>query len=76
VDQELFIDFLCIPSLADTTMLLVLSSAVHGIEGYSGSAVQQMFLKEMVNKDLLNKIRHLRFSEDLRIVAIHIKGDQ
>ena len=56
VDQELFTDFIYIPPLADTTKLLVLSSAVHGIEGYAGSAVQQMFLKEMVNEDLLNKM--------------------
>lgn len=56
IDQELFIDLLYIPPIQDSSKLLVISSGIHGVEGYVGSAVQQMFLKEMLNKDLLSEM--------------------
>jgi len=41
---------------------LILTSGVHGVEGYLGSAVQQMFLKELVNENSL---------DDLGLLIIH-----
>jgi len=56
IDQDLYIDFLYLPSLKDTSKLLVLSSGVHGVEGFTGSAVQQMFLNELLDKDVLSEM--------------------
>lgn len=55
IDKELYTDFLYIPPVKDSSKLLVISSAVHGVEGYSGSAVQQMFLKELLSEQLLTE---------------------
>lgn len=55
-DESLFMDFLYLPSTDSAEKLLVISSGVHGIEGYTGSAVQQMFLKELVTPDLLSEM--------------------
>lgn len=54
-DNNLFIDLLYIPPLKNTPKLLVLSSGVHGIEGFPGSAVQQMFLKELLSSEVLEE---------------------
>ena len=54
IDQELFIDLLYIPPIQDSAKLLVISSGIHGVEGYVGSAIQQMFIKEMLKEDLLS----------------------
>jgi len=56
IDQDLYIDFLYLPSLKDTSKLLVISSGVHGVEGFTGSAVQQMFLNELLDKDVLSEM--------------------
>jgi len=61
-DDGLFIDFLYIPPLRDTSKLLVLTSGVHGVEGFSGSAVQQMFMKELLTTGVI---------EDMGILLIH-----
>ncbi len=55
VDNNLYIDILYIPSPKDTSKLLVLSSGVHGVEGLTGSAVQLMFLKELLTPDVLEE---------------------
>jgi len=55
IDQDLYIDLLYLPPLKDTSKLLVISSAVHGVEGFTGSAVQQMFLNELVNEEVLSE---------------------
>jgi len=47
-DPDLTIDYCYVPAQKDFKRLLILSSAVHGIEGYVGSAVQQMFMKELI----------------------------
>ncbi len=52
-DPDLFIDFLYLPPLHDSGKLLVLSSGVHGVEGFTGSAVQQMFLRELLTQEVL-----------------------
>jgi hypothetical protein len=56
VDDHLYVDFLYIPPTDSSDKLLVLSSAVHGVEGYTGSAVQQMFEQEMLGPELLSKM--------------------
>lgn len=55
-DDGLFIDFLHLPPLQNSGKLLVISSGVHGVEGYPGSAVQQMFLNELLSTDLLSEM--------------------
>ena len=55
VDNNLFIDLLYIPPLRDTSKLLLLSSGVHGFEGFTGSAVQQMFVKELITPEVLEE---------------------
>ena len=52
-DTALYIDLLYIPPADDSMRLLVISSGIHGIEGFTGSAVQQMFLGELLGRELL-----------------------
>ena len=61
-DQGLTIDYCYIPAQNKFNRLLILSSAVHGIEGYVGSAVQQMFMEELLEKTDLS---------DLGVLLIH-----
>ncbi len=61
-DQDLTIDYCYIPAQKRFKRLLILTSGVHGIEGYVGSAVQQMFLKELVDENSL---------DDLGLLFIH-----
>jgi len=61
-DQDLTIDYCYIPAQNKFKRLLILSSAVHGIEGYVGSAVQQMFMEELLEKTDLS---------DLGVLLIH-----
>jgi hypothetical protein len=56
VDQDLFIDLLYLHPIRETDKLLVMSSGVHGVEGFTGSAVQQMFLKELVTPEVLSEM--------------------
>ena len=56
IDQELFIDMLYVPPMQDSGKLLVISSGIHGVEGFVGSAVQQMFMKEVLSTDLLSEM--------------------
>ena len=55
-DPDLTIDYCYIPAQKRFKRLLILTSAVHGIEGYVGSAVQQMFLKELVKENSLDNL--------------------
>lgn len=55
-DNDLSIDILYLPPLRETDKLLVLSSGVHGVEGYTGSAVQQMIMKELITPDALSEM--------------------
>lgn len=52
-DDNLSIDILYVESLSEKQRLLVLSSGVHGAEGYVGSAVQRMFLDKFLTEKLL-----------------------
>ena len=56
VDENLFIDFLYLPPVDSSDKLLVMSSGVHGVEGYTGSAVQQMFLRELLSSGVLSEM--------------------
>ncbi len=47
-ESELSLDLLYLPARQARERLLILSSGVHGIEGFAGSAVQQMFLREIL----------------------------
>lgn len=62
VDSGLIMDVCYIPPRVDTVRLLVLISGTHGIEGYTGSAIQQMFLEEFLDK---------RISDDTGILLVH-----
>ncbi len=50
IDQDLTIDYCYVPAQEKPEQLLILSSGVHGVEGYVGSAVQQMFMEELLKK--------------------------
>lgn len=56
VDDGLYIDILHLPPNQNTGKLLVISSGVHGVEGFPGSAVQQMFLNELLSSDVLSEM--------------------
>jgi hypothetical protein len=49
-DDDLVVDHLYLPPLALPKTLVVLSSGVHGIEAYAGSAIQTMFFEELLPK--------------------------
>lgn len=49
----LFVDGLYVPAQQQGKRLLILSSAVHGIEGPAGSAVMRMFMDEFMREALL-----------------------
>jgi hypothetical protein len=51
-DGELTIDFAFVPAPEPTGRLLILSSGVHGIEGYTGSALQALFLSTLLQPTL------------------------
>jgi len=53
IDNDLTVDYCLIPALKDSSKLLVISSGTHGVEAYTGSAVQQMFLEELITDELL-----------------------
>lgn len=52
IDDDLTINALYIPS-QKTERLLILSSGIHGIEGFVGSAIQTMFMDKFLNDSLL-----------------------
>lgn len=53
IDDDLMVDYIYVPATNDSSKILVLSSGVHGVEAYTGSAVQQMFIEEYLNEELL-----------------------
>lgn len=56
VDFDLTVDSCYIPAQKQFKRLLILTSGVHGVEGYVGSAVQQMVLKELLKEDSLDEM--------------------
>ncbi|MFT3739382.1 MAG: M14 family metallopeptidase [Breznakibacter sp.] len=55
-DSALFTDGCYIPPQQPSRKLLVISSGVHGVEGFAGSAVQQMLMAEFVKTGKTRKI--------------------
>jgi hypothetical protein len=53
-DPGLTIDFCYIPAQDTLDSLLILSSGIHGIEGFTGSAVQLMVMEEILSPDHLD----------------------
>lgn len=56
IDHDLTIDYCYIPAQKTSKRLFILTSAVHGVEGYVGSAVQQMFLNELIKEINLDNL--------------------
>lgn len=50
---DLFVDYAYIPAQDTNINLLILTSGIHGLEGYTGSAVQLMVMKEVLQPELL-----------------------
>lgn len=55
-DSDLTIDFCYIPAKDTTLKLLVINSGTHGIEGFVGSAVQQMLMAEFFEPDMTSEV--------------------
>ncbi len=55
VDSNLYMDVLYIPA-HNPQRLLILSSGIHGVEGFTGSAIQLMFLDHYLNDTLLQNV--------------------
>ena len=53
IDNNLTIDFCYIPAQKETEKLIIITSGTHGVEGYVGSAVQQMFMNEILTDEML-----------------------
>lgn len=62
VDMNLKMDFCYVPAQKDKSKLLIVSSGVHGVEGYVGSAIQQMMMDEFFEPGML---------QDMGILLIH-----
>lgn len=62
IDTSLFMDLCYIPPQQNTSRLLILISGTHGVEGYTGSAIQQMFMTELLNEELVS---------DMGILFVH-----
>ena len=55
IDDDLTINGCYIPAQSEKKKLLIISSGIHGVEGFAGSAIQQMFMHEMLKEmDLAN----------------------
>ncbi|MEA3451029.1 MAG: M14 family metallopeptidase [Bacteroidota bacterium] len=51
IDDDLTVNALFIPA-KKTEKLLIISSGVHGVEGFVGSAIQQMFMDKFISENL------------------------
>ncbi len=56
ISEGLTVDVLYIPQSKGRKRLLVLSSGVHGVEGFVGSAIQRMFIDDFITADLLHSM--------------------
>ena len=61
-DTDLTIDFCYIPAKDTTLKLLILNCGTHGIEGYTGSAVEQMLMSELFQPDMFS---------DMGVLVVH-----
>lgn len=56
IDPDLTIDWCYIPAQKEKDKLLTLTSGLHGIEGYTGSAIQLMFIDKILDKLSLDNL--------------------
>ncbi|NOR75053.1 MAG: DUF2817 domain-containing protein [Draconibacterium sp.] len=56
IDDNLIIDFCYVPAQKDAQKLIIITSGTHGVEGYVGSAVQQMFMSEVLTSGMLDDV--------------------
>lgn len=47
-DEDLYVDHAYLSALEQAERLVVVISGVHGLEGYAGSAIQNMFMREIL----------------------------
>ncbi|MCY1722430.1 M14 family metallopeptidase [Prolixibacteraceae bacterium Z1-6] len=55
-DKDLTIDFCYIPASDTTQKLMIINSGTHGIEGFVGSAVQQMLMNDFFEPEMLSEV--------------------
>jgi predicted deacylase len=55
-DSDLSIDTVYIPAQREAKKLIIMSSGVHGIEGFTGSAVQRYFMSEVLDEERLQNM--------------------
>lgn len=55
-DTDLTIDFCYIPAKDTTLKLMVINSGIHGIEGFVGSAVQQILMAEFFEPKMTSEV--------------------
>lgn len=55
IDSDLTVDLFYIPCLKETDRIMVFSSGVHGVEGFTGSAIQSMFFDTFLSEEFLNE---------------------
>lgn len=53
--KDITIDMLFLPATQDSSKLLIISSGVHGVEGYVGSAAQKLVMNQFITPELLEK---------------------
>ncbi len=56
VDDDLTVDWCYLPPKRGNKKLLILTSGIHGIEGYTGSAIQLMFMEKFLMDHQLDGI--------------------
>lgn len=52
-NDDLTVDILYSPSRKNKKNMIIISSGVHGVEGYTGSAVQRMIMEEFITDETL-----------------------
>lgn len=55
VDSDLTVGICYIPAKTDSSRLIIMSSGLHGIEGYAGHAIQKFFIENYLNDELLEQ---------------------
>lgn len=61
-DTTLYVDMCYIPAKGESKKLLILTSGLHGVEGYTGSAIQMLFL---------DKMQTMQGIEDMGFLFVH-----
>jgi hypothetical protein len=56
MESDLSIDTVFTPAQSSSNKLVIISSGVHGIEGFTGSAVQQYFMSEVLDREVSNNM--------------------